>query len=104
MLFLLAAPRVTPSELAATVNGPRSITLTWQALQEQDRNGIIQRYIIRLHTNGSDDVLELHSTTVEAVVNDLHPFTTYFCTVAAETIERGPFTDPEVVLTEEDGK
>ena len=37
-------------------------------------------------------------------VSDLHPFYTYRCTVAAETIGLGPFTAEQSIEMPEDGK
>ncbi len=104
VLPLTTAPSVPPGDLVVTATGSRSIALTWQALQEEDRNGFIQRYIIRVTANDSDEVVEMYSTMLEATVSNLHPFTTYLCVVAAETIEIGPFTDSEAVTTPEDGE
>ena len=47
--------------------------------------------------------LLLYSSINSLTVYNLKPFTTYLCTVAAESIATGPFTEEVEVATPEDG-
>ena len=90
--------------MAATISST-SIRISWQAPLLELQNGDITSYHIR--------VLELETgmlqtfTTVPIdsiyVVNSLHPFYNYNCSVAAYTNGLGPF-DFDVVQTLPEGK
>ena len=43
------------------------------------------------------------SNATEATIQSLHPFSTYIISVAAETVDVGPFTEGFVVRLPEDG-
>ena len=68
------------------------------------QNGIIRRYIINVTSVDDGEELITYSQTTSTLVQNLHPFTTYACSVSAETVNPGPFSPPIVVQTPEDGK
>ena len=68
------------------------------------QNGIIRRYIINVTSVDDGEELITYSQTTATLVQNLHPFTTYACSVSAETVNPGPFSPPIVVQTPEDGK
>ena len=81
----------------------REVELVWAPPPMDQQNGIIRRYIINV--TSVDDGVELiaYSQTTSTLVQNLHPFTTYFCSVSAETVAPGPFSPPIVIQTPEDG-
>lgn len=67
------------------------------------QNGVIQRYVVNVTSGGTGEQLLLHSSNSSISVHNLHPFTTYYCSVAAETVAVGPFSLSVQVITPEDG-
>ena len=53
---------------------------------------------------GSVRTIETDGPHTEVFVTSLHPYYVYEFTVAAETIALGPYSNTDVVRTEEDGK
>lgn len=82
-----------------------SLTLAWMAPPPERRNGLIIGYSINV-TNTDTGVSMLLSSTRESItVSQLSPYTSYLCSVAAQTIVgQGPYTSPITVTTDEDGK
>ena len=78
--------------------------LTWQPVATEHTNGIIRRYSIRLTELETSTILEFLINDTMITVSDLHPFYTYSCSVAAETIGLGPFTAEQSIELPEDGK
>ena len=75
-----------------------SIRLTWAAPIPEEQNGIIQAYhitVTELETGGVL-IFQTDETATLMIINSLHPFYTYNCTVAAYTIGLGPSTYAEV--------
>lgn len=82
----------------------RSLSLTWEPLLEENRNGIIIEYTVFV-TADDGTAMELTATDTSLVVNNLCPFTTYTCSVSASTSEgRGPPSPTVLRTTPEDGK
>ena len=87
-----------------TVNSPYSVTVRWEALPLEHRNGIITNYVVNVSVNdedsGLDDQYSVDSTHLEL---QTQPYTTYMVAVAAATIRgQGPFSTEEIVITPED--
>ena len=53
--------------------------------------------------DGGEELIT-YSQATTTLVQNLHPYTTYVCSVSAETVAPGPFSLPVVVQTPEDGK
>ena len=100
-------PTAPPQNTAGEILSSTTISITWQAPPLEEQNGIIQQYIIHLleiPTN-SDFTYQQEGQHRELVILSLHPDYDYECSVAAETIVgRGPFSDPFIITTHEDGK
>ena len=69
-----------------------SITLSWQPPLSDLQNGIIRSYHISVEELETGNILTFVTSNVERllVVNLLHPFYTYNCSIAAYTIGLGP--------------
>ena len=44
------------------------------------------------------------SEVTEITIGPLHPYYIYICTIAAFTVDEGPYSDNVVVITHEDGE
>ena len=71
---------------------------------EEERNGIIRRYVINITELNSGTEYQLENTSTEITVQNLHPFYQYSYSVAAETVALGPFTPSAIIEMPEDGK
>ena len=99
-----AAPTAPPDNLIATALDSRTLHITWQPPVEEERNGIIRRYVINITELDSGNEYQLENVTTEITVQNLHPFYRYSYSVAAETVALGPFTPGSIIEMPEDGK
>jgi len=81
-----------------------SIFLSWEPPPPQDQNGIIRQYEVILVAIQTGETHIHTSTTTSISVTLLRPYTTYNCTVAAETVATGPSTTAITVQTPQAGK
>ena len=81
-----------------------SISLTWDAPPHISQNGIISQYVIRILENDTGITTLYYSNTTTMTVNDLHPYYVYKCSVAAETVDIGPYTAVFTLQLDEDCK
>ena len=80
-----------PTNLVVVDTGPHHVALSWDDVEPSQRNGMIRYYLIYVTP------VESSSATVETVTSystshnltALHPYTTYYITVAAFTIALG---------------
>ena len=93
-----------PENLIATALGSRTLHITWQPPVEEERNGIIRRYVINITELDSGNEYQLENVTTEITVQNLHPFYRYSYSVAAETVALGPFTPGSIIEMPEDRK
>ena len=84
-------------------NSSRSVQLNWEPPAEENRNGPITGYTVVID---SDSRFSTEQTTIntQLIIRGLSPFTTYICSVAANTdIGQGPHTMNISTTTPEDG-
>ena len=74
-------------------DSPSSVNLSWDAPPYEMQNGRIRHYNIEIIEIETGDVLEFTSNYTNITVNDLLPFYNYTCTVSAETVANGPYSD-----------
>ena len=101
--FFSIAPSGAPSNLTAIAINSTSAQLSWLPPMENQHNGEIRHYnirIIELHTGRE---FQLTSTYTTIIYSQLHPAYTYHFSVAAVTVEIGPYSDLAVTTTPEDG-
>ena len=69
-----------------------SIRLTWEPPRPEDQNGIIVAYNITITEAETGRVTYFQKEGTESllIVNFLHPYYTYQCSISAETIGPGP--------------
>ena len=82
----------------------RSAEFAWVPPPMNHQNGIIRRYIVVLTTADGLQELVTYSKETATLVDNLHPFKNYSCSVSAETVAPGPFSPAILVQTLEDGK
>lgn len=105
MSLSLIVPSGPPLQLTVSNVQSTSFTLSWFPPEEEDRNGIIESYVIVCHVinNGSSHTVSTSMTTL--ALSMLHPYYQYNCTVtAATTVGTGPHTEALIVTTLEDGE
>ena len=99
-----AAPTAPPDNLIAIPLDSRTLHITWQPPVEEERNGIIRRFIINITELNSGTEFQLENATTEITVQNLHPFYQYSYSIAAKTVALGPFTLGSIIEMPEDGK
>ena len=108
-----AAPEGAPRELTANSTGPTTVALSWQAPHTDEHNGRLLSYTLEYSISESPDTAQEISVPVDSseggdqqrVVEGLQPHTTYqFRVRAVNEVGAGPFSNPVVIITQEDGK
>ena len=97
------APAAATMDVSAVVVSSSSIRLTRASPPEEEQNGIITSYHITITESETGNVFEFSRDGTDSliIVNSLHPFYTYLCTVAAFTIGLGPHATVEVQTLQE---
>ena len=110
---ICAVPHGAPRELAANSTGPTTVALSWQAPHTDEQNGRLLSYTLEYSISESPDTAQEISVPVDSseggdqqrVVEGLQPYTTYqFRVRAVNEVGAGPFSNPVVIITLEDGK
>ena len=69
-----------------------------------NHNGIIDEYHVNITEDETGVWFEEITNQTHITIQGLHPFYTYYYSVAAVTVDRGPHSAVVFVVTEEDGK
>ena len=93
------APSSPPTEVSVSTVTPVGFILSWEHPPEVDHNGIIRHFIVNITEENTGIEFQLVTVSNDAVVNFLHPFYNYSCTVAAVTVSVGPYSPPIPVTT-----
>ena len=102
-ILMLTAPSSSPVMLTFSNITDTSFSLVWQNPPPEDQNGIIRLYFINITEEETGRQFQLTSSGPRILVEFLHPFYTYVCTVAASTVDVGPYSPPLTVTTLEAG-
>ena len=80
--------------------------MTWEPPLENDQNGIITFYTVRIYdiVAGQTTLYQREGHHAQFVIDTLHPYYEYDVSVAAETVDIGPFSVTQRVRTQEDCK
>ena len=103
LLLLSIVPSTAPSNVLSTEVTSQSLTINWEALRFEDQNGLIRYYLINVTETDTGSQFQYTSTTLDITLTDLHPYYTYSISVSAFTITAGPWSDPLLVTTAQDG-
>lgn len=81
------------------------VKLSWEPPLEQDRNGAIQSYTLIVFEVTTNSTLQVHDnmTSTSIILSALHPSYDYMVSLAAYTVDLGPFKFI-TITTEEAGK
>ena len=104
ILSLITVPTGPPQGIRAVFVSSTSITISWQAPLLELQNGDITSYyinVLELETNIVRNFTAVPTDSIY-VVNSLHPFYSYNCSVAAYTNGLGP-SDHFTVQTLQEG-
>ena len=96
-----SAPSESPGNVQAVAINSTSVQLSWEHPPTEAWNGIIIGYVIRvigLHTEDNYELPLVNDT--KAVLEDLHPYYAYRFSIAAETVDLGPFSTVNLMLPE----
>lgn len=99
----ITAPSIPPSSFEAVVLSATSIFFAWEPPPPEYHNGIIRQYIVILDSQDLSMKIRSYTSETSITVSNLHPYTVYFCTVAAVTIVTGVESDVYVAQTHEAG-
>ena len=102
-LNFCVAPGGPPESVGVQPLDSTSLVVSWEPPQLELRNGVIQRYTIRITELETGAVTTLYTEETTVNVTSLHPFYTYSCSVAAETTVLGPFSYPVEIQLPESG-
>ena len=86
-----------------SINGPKSINITWLSPLAEDINGLIRHFTINITGHYKNRSI-LTSEHLYHSVQGLIPFINYSISVAAITVDTGPFSDLVTVEMPEAGK
>ena len=97
------APSHHPLNVTKQVLGPTSFNLSWSPPPVEHHHGEIQRYNVNVTEVETGRKLRYSTQSTEIVIQNLHPFYLYNCTVSAFTVAEGPYSTVIGVRTEEAG-
>ena len=101
--YLLVAPTGPPQALNGFAESASSIAFSWQVPLQNETNGIIQYYTVRVTEINTRHLLEFNSNETSTNVGDLQAYQAYELSVAAFTVGLGPFSASVEVTTLETG-
>ena len=102
--FHSAAPSAPPSPPVVFGTTHNSLSLNWQAPPFEETNGAIQNYVIAIHEVETGRNFTTTSNTTQVTLEPLHPYYTYMCSIAAETVGIGPFSEHITIQLPEAGQ
>ena len=105
-VIYFVAPSSPPSDLTYGPVTSTGFVLSWNAPPPESHNGVIRHYIVSCTEDGTGAVFQrlTANSATERLVDSLHPFHSYTCSVAAVTVEEGPFSFNVTVTTAQDGE
>ena len=107
------APDSAPHGLTANSTSPTTVALSWQAPHMDEQNGRLLSYTLEYSISGFPGTAQEISVPVDSseggiqqsAVEGLQPYTTYqFRVRAVNEVGAGPFSNPVIIITLEDGK
>ena len=103
-MFHPAAPSSPARNSSVEATTATSVSLSWDPPADDQRNGIITSYVIRVLLVDRGTTEYYNSSITSVTLTSLKPYTTYECSVAAVTSAgRGPFSSAITVQTDEAG-
>ena len=108
-MFTIIVPSRAPLITEAMEISSTEVEVMWSEVNPIDRNGIITHYEVDYQPivpfNNPMDLSHVNTTNTTIILRDLHESAQYNITVRAFTgIGPGPFSNPSLSITHEDGK
>ena len=100
---LLLVPSNVPQNVVAVPLNATHAMIVWEPPPPDHQNGLIGLYRIAITVVDTDEQLQDVSAGTTTVLGPLHPFYTYKFSIAAETVQVGPFTSPITLKMPEAG-
>ena len=103
---IIIAPVTAPINMHVTENSlsANSFGLEWQSPSNRQLNGLLMGYIVMVVELNTGTIYTNFTPTPSIVINSLHPYYTYNCSVAAVTVATGPFSENIMVQTAQNGR
>ena len=79
----------------------RNVSLTWEPPPISSHNGIIQEYRLHVIENNTSSETYYISLSTETTLDNLHPYYVYQISVAAVTVDIGPYITVSIATLEE---
>ena len=102
--FFNTAPTAPPESFSTVSTTSRNVTLSWEAPQESERNGMIVGYTVTCVNRDGSVISTVTTTNLSITVGGLRSYSFYMCSVTAST---SAGDSPEATLnftTATDGK
>ena len=100
---LYIAPSSAPANLFADNITSSAISFSWDVIPDENQNGIIRYYQVNLTETDTGTDSTWIAYTNGLTVQDLHPYYTYQVSVAAYTVDVGPYSATASYQMKEDG-
>lgn len=98
------APSGPPQNVQVSVDDSTTLTISWSPPVAEDTNGILRHYVISIiGPGGREKQIPTITHRLSYSAQDLSPFTNYSISVAAVTVDTGPFSSFVDVEMPEDG-
>ena len=101
--IFFVAPVLPPGNVVVKILSPQQVFVSWTPPERNTRNGLIRMYVINITRIDSNEESFETSANTNITVPVL-PFRRYQISVAAVTVEIGPFSNDIAVETPEDGE
>ena len=106
--MLFSGPDAPPANLKGKYVNSTAIEIEWGLVPEEDRNGIIRRYVVNYRAKGSllgwKEISAAHPTSTLRIAG-LQQYTIYEVKILAWTsIDKGPFSNVTEIRTDADCK
>ena len=102
-MFLVVPSDVPQNVVVESLNATHAL-LAWEPPPPEHQNGIIELYNITVMAADTGERLQHVSVYNSTIIGPLHPFYTYKFSIAAHTVDVGPFTTPVILKMPEAGK
>ena len=106
--FFTTEPNAPPTNITGYKTSSTSIFVDWGDVPSADQNGIILSYTVNyiaVEPQGNTMTEVVDAPTTQATLRGLNEYTNYSITVFASTSKgRGNFSEPIIVITDEDSK
>ena len=102
-LHFSSAPSGPPRNITIEAITSSSVNMMWSPPVEMEQNGVVRHYVVIVTDLQSSERRQFSVLTNEITVPSLHPYYDYACSVAAVTVDCGPYSSPVVVKTLQDG-